>query len=190
MKRSMESGPRYLGRELEQDVFGKAKWSREFQAALRANAKENGYMTMRDAMDIIRRHYPEDPTNPAKDFARELRIAIIEALNLSDEEADNLKFYNAINTPLDIFHGTDAWIEYADPQTHRRSQVTLDATLNTGKIAEGHKADVIITEVESVEENEEKYLSDIEKYAQEIAGILAHRVESHQRTSAAHRPSR
>lgn len=157
---------RYSGRELELDLLGKPKFSREFLAAMRAISRENGYVYRDAGMEVIRRHYPEDPTNPTKDFARELRMAVLDELGL--EDGNELGFYSAVGTPIDIFHGTDGWINLAyrpvgasRETAARHAIVTLDATLNQSKLEEGHKADIIIPDMPDAKDP--KYLTEIER---------------------------
>lgn len=165
----------YSGRELELDLLGKPKFPREFLVAMRKISEENGYVRREAGMEVIRRHYPEDPTNPTKDFARELRMAVLEELNL--EDGDELGFYSAVGTAIDIFHGTDAWVDLAyrpvgmsRETAARHAIVTLDATLNQNKLDDGHKADIIVPDMPDVKNP--KYLTKIA----EIAGLVSVRL--------------
>ena len=65
--------------------------------------------------------------NGAADFARDLRLEVSECL---DVNPDSVRFFNAIDTPLDKFHGVDAWIEVIDKKG-RSIRITLDATQRT-----------------------------------------------------------
>jgi hypothetical protein len=118
--RSQESivGPeRFSGRMFEADVLGsvvvKTKWM------------EVGYLPFEKAVELAREFQHGDPTNPEKNFANDLRLAIIERLEKRDflklGDEDNVKFYSALGMPLDVFHGIDAFIEFTDrlSVTHR-----------------------------------------------------------------------
>ena len=154
----------YSGRELELDLIGKPRWPKEYVTALRGVANEKGYVRRDIGMDLIRRFTPDDPTNPPKDFARELRLAVLEALGLPD--GDELGFYSAVGTPVDVFHGVDAWVDLAytpvgHPDQVRHAVATIDATLRAEKLAEGHKADLIVPDMPS--ESDPRYLEMIEE---------------------------
>jgi len=159
----------YSGRELEIDVFGRPKFPRGYEEVLRQES-QRGYLPFNRAMDVIREYYPFDPTNPPKEFANDLRLEIIDKLGLTDEQADDLKFYSAIGTPLDTFHGVDAWLEFPDPNTSRPIFVTLDVTKQVGKLEEGHKADVIVGDVPEPASN--SYLGEVERYADEVFDVF------------------
>lgn len=176
--RPPRKGPEYgyTGRELELDLVGKPIFPRSFAAELKKAAdNENGYVRRDKAMDLIRQFTPADPTNPPKDFARELRLAVIEALNLPD--GDEVGFYSAVGTPVDLFHGVDAWVElkYAPvgrPESVHHAVVTLDVTDRTGESYEKYKedrtkADVIVKGIP--EPTDAQYLKKIEILGREIA---------------------
>lgn len=164
-------GEFYSGRLNERDVLGEFKATPEGIKAYRAAVDKHGYMTFRDAMDLVRRYTKEDPTNPSQPFAKELRLAVIEQLGLEDEkDMDRVRFFSAVGTPLDVFHGIDGWIEFVPDQGPPRI-VTLDATLNPGK--EEHKADIIIQEVPDPTEDEKKFLGLVyDTYAPQVSERL------------------
>lgn len=163
----------YSGRELEVDVFGKPKFPKAYEEAYRRlTSEKGGYLPFDRAQDLIREFTPEDPTSPSKEFARDLRLAVCEALELEGDEADIVKIYSALGTPLDVYHGVDAWIEIE--LEGLRAEVTLDVTKRAEKIKEGHKADVIIDEVSTPDQK--KYLPEVEKYATEVVELLLSRL--------------
>jgi hypothetical protein len=168
----------YSGRELEIDVFGKPKFPHAFDRIIRE--ADRGYLPFQRAQDLIREHYPGDPTNPEKEFANDIRLEVVEQLDLGDEGSDDVKFYSAVGTPLDLYHGVDAWIEIAlqDEQSGRtiRAQVTLDVTQRTEKQEEGHKADIIIGDVP--DPSAKNYLSEVSRYGEEIGTLLVERLQS------------
>ncbi|MBI4714269.1 hypothetical protein HY771_03755 [Candidatus Uhrbacteria bacterium] len=156
----------YTGRMNETDVFGRFRPSKDFEDAYRAIAKENGFVAYKTALDLVRKHTDQDPVNPIQPFAKELRIAVIDALSLeTEEQMDRLKFYTAVGTAADIFHGIDGWFEYTDDDGNKII-VTLDVTTNPKK--ETWKADVIIQEVADPSEDENRFIADAERYAKEI----------------------
>ena len=151
-------------------MFGSFRPNKDFEAARRAMATETGYVKYEPALDLVRKYGKQDPLNPAKPFSKELRQAVIEELGLeTTEEMDRVRFYSAVGTPADRFHGVDGWIEYDTPDG-RRLVVTVDVTKNPNK--ESWKADVIIPEVTDPSESESEFLSQAEQYAREITERL------------------
>jgi hypothetical protein len=137
----------------ERDVLGEFRPTREGVQAFRAAADERGYITHARSMELIRQFSMEDPTNPAKPFAKELRLAVIDELGLEeDADLDRIRYYSAVGTALDHFHGVDAWMEFV-PEHGRPAVVTMDATMNPDKLA--HKADIIIQSFPDPSEDEE-----------------------------------
>ena len=171
----------YFGRELETDIFGKPKFATEYSAALKRYARDskNGFLPYEVAQQLIREFYLDDPTDPSKEFAKDLRLEVCERFELDDDEADAVKFYSAVGTPLDLFHGVDAWMEI-DLGDDRRGrfhvEVTLDATLNASKLREGHKADVIVGDVPAPDSKD--YLDWVNRSAEEIYELLSSRLRN------------
>ncbi|MBI4437849.1 hypothetical protein HY631_02765 [Candidatus Uhrbacteria bacterium] len=161
----------YSGRLNERDVLGEFRGTSEYGAAFREAANERGYVTYDRAMELVRRYSSEDPLNPKKPFARELRLAVLDELGFEeDADTDRVKFYSAVGTPLDVFHGVDAWIELVT-QRGRRHAVTLDVTMNPGK--ETHKADVIVQAIPDPSEDEKGFLDAVYQiYGPEVAQRL------------------
>lgn len=115
----------------------------------------------------------QDPTNPEKDFPRELRLAIAEELSLeSDEEMDRLKYFTAVGSPLDLFHGVDAFIvlEGKNPGDPFK-MVTFDVTLREEASAKRDAAaNVIVRDLE--EPRSKQYLEQVAGYAKEAVRVL------------------
>ncbi len=182
-------GPRdyYSGRMNERDALGEFQRSPAFVKAYRAAANERGYTNYHDSMSLVVDHYQGDPTNPTKPLARELRMAVIEELGLEDDaDMDRIKFYSALGTPLDVFHGVDAWIEFI-PENGVPRRVTIDVTLDPSK--ETHKADVIIQEVPDPSENEKRFLKIVyENYGPQLADKLRPAVQMMMRRREQEKP--
>jgi len=159
-------GDFYSGRLHERDVLGEFKMSDEAKRAFRLAADERGYVTYNKALELVRTFSQEDPTNPQKPFAKELRLAVIEALDLEDDdEMNRIRFYSALGTALDIFHGIDGWIELQLDEGPP-ILVTLDVTLNTKKSE--HKADIIVQEITDPSQDENRFLEEIQQCALQV----------------------
>jgi len=111
--------------------------------------------------------------DPSPVIAKDLRIAVSDALGLSAEEEKYLRFYTTVGTPADYKLGVDAFVEWEDPETGRIRRVTIDVTLNKRKIDErSMKADVVIGELPDAVQEEDDYLESIDSYGHQIATRL------------------
>ena len=113
------------GRLFEWSVLGKA-----------LTTPENllGYLPFKKAMALAKKLTCWNPTDPEPRQANNLHFYVCEALKV--EDYSKVRFYSALGTPLDFFHGVDCWIEY-DSRV-----VTIDLTANGHK--DYHKADVVV----------------------------------------------
>jgi|GEM_PF-1148674 len=165
----------YTGRMAEADLLGEVRISMpEYIAAFRKRSAEGGYVKYADAIELAKRFQPADPTNPDKDFARELRMAIADRLIadgvITEAERDRVKYFTAVKTPLDILHGVDAFVELDRPNG-RPERVTLDLSLRDEKVV--GKADLVVRAQDIPDDPEnESYLPSIGTYAERIARRL------------------
>lgn len=121
------------GRLLEAEVFGRTtvKWEGKME-----------YMPYRTALDFCRKHQPIgwNPVDPSTRTGSNLYASVAIELEKAVGEftwEEELKFFSAIGSPLDVFHGVDGWFEF------RGNVVTVDLTANTAKV-NGYKANVIL----------------------------------------------
>ena len=112
----------YTGRLFEEEVLGEIHLSWD------------GYMTYRDSVKYVKEHQEWDPTDPSTDKANDLHALV--AIDLDLEDFDELKLYNALDTPMDYFHGVDCFFEFEG------EIVTIDLTVNPSKIT--YKADLVL----------------------------------------------
>ena len=89
------------------------------------------YMAYKDAVAWVREHQP-DAFSRSK-LIKNLRTRVAELCTNIDEP---VKFYTAVGTPLDIYHGVDAFFA----QGHKIATVDLSM-----KEKENYKADVLMT---------------------------------------------
>jgi len=165
------------GTEFEWDIFGAVDTKNpEYQKELAKVTKQNGFVFEHDALKLVKKFQPEDPRNPERAFARDLRIEIIDQLGLTEEkDMDRVKFYTAIGTPLDKWHGIDGFfeIEEANGQIIR---ITLDATTidkeEKNKRGQEIKADIVVGEKWLNLADEEKLPEKIKEFAKEIVNIF------------------
>ena len=158
----------YSGREFEYDLFWKMDvTSLAYRRELERLADRNGYVNYQNAVSLVKKFQLQDPTNPEKDFSRELRLAVEEKLGLkTPDEMDRVKIFVSINSPLDR-HGVDAFITYEEGGIEYL--ISLDATRRGEKQIEGGKADIIVSDLADPDEDEEGYLEEINQYAEEAA---------------------
>ena len=114
----------------------------------------------------------QDPANPEKRFANDLRVQIADKLGLATfEELERLKYYTAIGSPLDFFHGVDAFVVLeGEHSSDPKKIVTFDFTLRTEAGAkENAKANVIIR---NLDPDSQKALQQIDEIAGQAAVYL------------------
>ncbi len=95
-----------------------------------AKEKKDEYMPYDAAIAFAKDHQPNPLTRPKT--VKELRGKIVE---LCSDTTNPLKFYTAVGTPLDTYHGIDAFFELGG------RVVTLDVS---GREKELYKADVLL----------------------------------------------
>ena len=166
----------YTGRIYEAEVLGsgmaRSVW---YKRARELGAAENGYLPYDKAFQLAHEIQPGDPTNPEKNSANDLRIAIIECLEkrgfLDPDNEDDVKFYISVGQPLDLFHGIDAFIEFQD-KNKNIYRVTLDETTDPQKLAEGHKANIIFPPLPDAVHQQDEYLAEIDQLADDAVEFL------------------
>lgn len=175
----------YFGKEYEYDLVGRVninnpKYWEELKC-LQEKAKSQGYkpfqkdsLPFKDAIEFTKNFQLDDPTNPTRDFARELRLAFAEKLGLEkDEDLEKLKLYSCVDGPLDA-HGIDFFISYlASPKQKKEFIITFDITKNPKK--DSGNADLIVTNIPDPEDsdfNEDEYLNKIDVFAKKGIEIL------------------
>ncbi len=89
----------------------------------------HGYLTWQKAAEQVRTHQP-CTHRPA---ARRLHAEVAKRFGKC---ASAVKFYTAVHSPLDMFHGVDCFFEF------RGVMVTIDVTINPGK--NSGRADVVV----------------------------------------------
>ncbi len=171
------------GKLHEMYLLGEVRFdSEEYKKSLKElGANERGYLPFQEAMKLAKMFQPidrktrkqQDPTNPEKPFPRDLRIAIADALGLvTTEEMERLRYYTAVGSPLDTFHGIDAFVELEGKTPKEKSNfVTFDITLRTELSAkQGANANVIIRQLTT--EDTKKYLKELDEIAAQTIPFL------------------
>ncbi|MFZ2153711.1 MAG: hypothetical protein WAV16_00595 [Candidatus Moraniibacteriota bacterium] len=155
----------YTGRQMEAELLGSLENPRDMPE-LEKKFKEAGYIRLKDAMQVIKRHQPfEDPSDPNPRFANDLHAKVAEKLNIDNYE--NVRFYTAVGTYIDLANGVDAFMEIdKDGET---IFVTLDVTINSKK--DSHKADVVFFVSSNgidPKENRAEYMEKIEEVSNSV----------------------
>lgn len=132
-----------------------------------------------EAVEFTKKFQPWDPTNPDKDFARELRLAIAEQLGLkTDDDFERLKFYTSAGGPLDM-HYIDGFVTFQPLGENREFAVTFDVTKNPEK--EFPRADLLIEgDIPDPSENEQVYLNTIDEYAEKFGEVFKTKIAKKQ----------
>ena len=131
-------GEVYTGEIAQSELLGKPE---------REEADELSYKPYKTAMDVARKtqaYLSSDskysPSDPEPRFANDLHATIAEKLGV--DNYDDLRYYTALGTELDRFHGVDAFFELDIQGSTEPIIVTLDLTLNPDK--DEYKADTIL----------------------------------------------
>lgn len=173
MQEQFRSGDPYTGRMYEEDFIGAVRIdTAAYREALAAASRTDGYVPFERAAALARAFQPWDPTNPAKDFSRDIRIEVLDMLGWGDAEQttlDRVKVYTAVKTPLDILHGVDGFLEVEDPDTRTLHRVTFDLSRRR-KDASELKADLLIHDLPEPEED--AYLHAVRSHAQRVVALL------------------
>ena len=160
----------------EYSLFGEIKKNnpKYLEAYKKAGPDVKGYLPFDKAFDLVKEFQPGDPTNPKAAFLRNLRIAVIDALGLTeDADVERVKAYTAVGSPLDHWHSADAVIEVESTEKGQRSfRITLDATLDEKKEGRPSGADILIGELPDELDDKKKYLDAIDELGKRIATIL------------------
>jgi hypothetical protein len=139
------------GKDFEADLFGKPNlYHPNYGDFLRSHAEvdERGvYFTYDNAVEIVKNFQDlNNPLNPGRPFAKELRLELAERLFGPErmKDWDRVKFYTAIDTPLDRIHSVDAFFEI-ETDDGKIIRITLDASKNREKISrEKYRADILV----------------------------------------------
>jgi hypothetical protein len=136
----------------ERDAFGMPMVNREKYDQLYSEMKAKhvsdspermgvAYLPRKEAMDLILE--TALPLKPKQPFIVGLRDKIVQKLGVEDPKS--VRVFSAVKTPLDIYHGVDAFVRYT-PTQGKPIDVTLDITEQSSK--ENFKADVVLTSIE------------------------------------------
>lgn len=178
----------YSGRMFEADFLGSVRDTPEALARIRGlwdgeSKKRVGdetlpYLSYRDALTVVREFQPGDPTNPKKELARELRLAVADVLGIPEDALDRVRFYTAVGSLLDKIHGVDGVIEVADANGNVTT-ATLDLSLRGEKQASDYraKADVVIGDLPDPKEEEDAYLAAVDAAANTLAEVIRRQQE-------------
>lgn len=129
-------GEVYTGGILEEELLGKIE--NENEVGLK-NLKE--YIKYQQAIDLVKKIQPadSDPSDPEPYFASDLFAGLAEDLEI--EDYGQLRYYTAVGSRMDFFHGVDAFFEW-ELDDGRVIRVTIDLTKNSEK--DEYKADLVI----------------------------------------------
>lgn len=118
---------------VEEELFGKSN----FERITHIDSTDFGYIPYRKVMSMLKDMQPFDPSEPEPDFAYTVHSIVYDSLGI---DASDLKFYTAVKSPFDFFHGVDGWFEIN--KDGKKTLVTVDVTLNFNK-EDGHKANIV-----------------------------------------------
>lgn len=137
-------------------------------------AKLEGWIPFNDAKDLV--ISSTLPLKLKRPFANELRTEVAKKLNL---DPSRVRFFSAIGTPLDLFHGTDAIVRYLE-ENGTPIDITLDVTKNSAK--DQSKARVLVTDIEvDPQSNKQAFEKGIRETADAVASAISQELSALQR---------
>jgi hypothetical protein len=178
----------------EADCLGEVRIIPEYEQRLQALARgrvarDGGpYITFDEAVRLAKEFQPWDPTIPEREFSRELRLAVIEALGIPEDQLDHVRMYTALRSRLDDLHKVDGFLEVDDPSSQQPIRVTLDLSTRPAKAPETG-----IVEIESLTHLIVGELSDVDDptyhpLIEEVAAAAAESIRR-QRPSSTRSPA-
>lgn len=139
----------YTGKLLEEEILGCCLWVWD------------GYLSFRESVKKVKAFQPWDPTDPRPRAANDFHFFVSEALEV---ECSELGFFTSVGTPLDRYHGVDAFFEY------NGRVATVDLTSNGKK--DEYKADLIVHEEDIYQEDGNVNQERLQELASLVAGLL------------------
>jgi hypothetical protein len=147
------------GKEIERELLGVVRSKKERKVLThesfieffdRMKKQEEKYFEIEKAIENVKELRSFLPTDPYPAFAFDVYTAVADTLEqsgiITEKEFDNLIYYTAIApeneiTPLDLFHGVDAFFELE--KENEIYLVTLDLKTNPNYDPRSVKADII-----------------------------------------------
>lgn len=130
----------------------------------------SGYISYQEALCVAREAHRENPQRPQRKFMKDLYLRLTERVDASLLGNGVLEIYSAVGSPLDHFHGVDAFVEFrllknvGEPKL-----VTLDASLRGEEKLKDqtHRADIVVPHID-LEENPYEYDRELERIADQV----------------------
>lgn len=130
------------------------------------------YLPYNEAIELVKDCQPFNPEKPGPDFAKKLHAAVKTYLEIV--EPLSLKFFTAVNSHLDHFHGVDAFFEVSTQDGRVVARTTID--IKKYDPEKEIKADLLVVmtekEKEMYEKDEKAYENKIDEEAKKIATKL------------------
>lgn len=176
----------YSGRDFEKDLVGAIDTKNPAYAArlkqLQALAVNRGWqpnqadaLPFEDAMKLTKEFQPwPDSEDPQKAFAKDLRLAVADALKLNNEQdLSRLKFYTAVDGSLDAHH-IDFFVILAST-AGREEYVAFDITKNPEKDRPVGTDMILVRDIPDPSDpdyNEKEYLAKIDEIAKQTKEVF------------------
>lgn len=151
-----------FGKLIEQELLGEVK--KDPATYERLVDMETVYQGYKQSIMYVKEHQRGDPAHPARFFPRSLleRLRTNPELNINSDE--QIRFYTAVGSSLDRFHGVDAFFEY-NTSDGKSVRVTIDVTINPNK--DRYKADVVLAiPQEGLDPKDQNYNELISQFAE------------------------
>lgn len=169
------------GKLSEYFALGEIRQTEAYVRELKKIQNERGYVSWKDSLKLARKFSPYDPTDPHnKPFLNDLRIAFIDELGFTEEKDMNrVKIFTAVGSPLDVWHGIDAFLEIEDKNGRVSKIIGFDAkemadSPETREHVHDKKADIVIfmKDIPDAEAESKEYDAKMGEIAKEAVQIF------------------
>jgi hypothetical protein len=134
------------GHIVEAEFLGTVK-KEKYEKSEHPNLED--YLNFPQSIDLVKRTQPwENPSDPKIDFAADLRKAVSKKLAALPDNfsyaPEDLEYFTAVKSHLDQWHSIDAFLEYLNRQTNKKTRALIDLTIDPGKEIDPAFADQIV----------------------------------------------
>jgi hypothetical protein len=107
------------------------------------------YLNFKQSIDLVKKTQPwENPARPEAAFAADLRKAVSKKLAAIPDNftyaPQDLEYFTSVGSHLDKFHRIDAFLEYTNRQSGKKTRALVDVTIDPAKEINPFFADQII----------------------------------------------
>lgn len=167
----------YSGKLLERDYLGEPKippGSEAEKLLLSGQKMNNGTYRLPLNKAIALARMIQDPLHPMRPLAQEIFKRIVKKLKLPDDQTQ-LRFYSAVNTPLDFYWGTDAFFELDVEGEIVRAMIDVTQNPHKEDADDNEKVDYVLHRLPDERMDPYLYGEALQETVSDITKILVHK---------------